>query len=149
MKTKLVFVTVLAFAAAIAALAEAGHQPPSPAEMAAHHVKKLTTLLNLTSAQQQQATTIYTNAATSERSLHANGKQSHQAMQAAVKSNDTATIDQLSNSMAQSIAQSMSTRAKADAAFYQILTPDQQTKFTDLESQHMLGGPGGPGGRMH
>ncbi len=146
MKTKLLFISVLAFATAISALAGTAHQPPSPAEMAAHHVKKLTTLLSLTSAQQQQATTIYTGAATAEQPLHANEKQSRQALHAAIKSNDTATIDQLSNSMAQSMAQSMSTRAKADAAFYQILTAEQQAKFSDLESQHMLGGPGG---RMH
>jgi Spy/CpxP family protein refolding chaperone len=46
------------------------------------------------------------------------------------------------------MAQSTSIHAKADAAFYQILTPEQQTKLTELESQHVgpFDGPGGLAG---
>lgn len=114
--------------------------------MAAHQVKRLTTLLTLTPAQQQQATTIYTAAAKSEQTLHDSEMQSHDSLRAAIKNNDTATIDQVAGSIAQTIAQLTSVRAKANAAFYQILTADQQTKLTELESEHMglLDGPGGP-----
>jgi Spy/CpxP family protein refolding chaperone len=142
MRKRPLLVMILA-CAAIAASAQTPTRP-SAADMAAHQVKRMTTLLNLTSAQQQQATTIYTTAAKSEQTLHESETQSHDSLQAAIRSNDAASIDQIASSMGQTMAQMMSIRAKADAAFYQILTADQQAKFTELESEHMLGGPGGP-----
>jgi len=151
MKIKPSFVAVLACAVAVTAFAQTQHTPPSPADIAAHQVKRLTTLLSLTSAQQQQATTIYTNAATAEQAIRAADKGTRENLRTAVKNNDAASIDQISSSMAQSTAQLTSIRAKADAAFYQTLTAEQQTKFTELESEHMglFGGPGGPGGPPH
>jgi Spy/CpxP family protein refolding chaperone len=147
MKMKHAFTLVLVCAAVLAASAQtATHQPPSPADIAAHRVKTLTTLLSLTSAQQQQATTIYTNAAKAEQTAHESEKEAHASLRTAIKNNDTETIDQVSNTIAQAMAQMTSIRAKADAALYQILTADQQTKLTELESEHMglLDGPGGP-----
>lgn len=148
MKIKPPFVAVLACAVAISALAQTRPTPPSAADIAAHHVKTLTTLLSLTSAQQQQATTIYTNSAKAEQSIREADKGTRESLRAAVKNNDAATIDQISSTIAQSTAQLTSIHAKADAAFYQILTPEQQEKFTELESEHvgMFDGPGGPGG---
>lgn len=120
--------------------------PPSPSDMAQHQVKRLTVLLSLTSNQQQQANTIYTNAAKAEQSIHQGEKALHDSLRAAVKNNDSAAIDQLTSTLAQSMAQATSIHAKADAAFYQILTADQQTRMSDLESEHLegVGGPGGP-----
>jgi Spy/CpxP family protein refolding chaperone len=147
---KPLLVMTLACAAAVSVLAqtqtETQRKFPTPSEMATHQVKRLTTLLSLTSAQQQQATTIFTNAATSEQTLHESEKQSRDSLRTAVKANDSATIDSVATSMAQTTAQLTSIRAKAEAAFYQILTADQQSKFTELESEHMgpLGGHDGP-----
>jgi Spy/CpxP family protein refolding chaperone len=148
MKIKRLLVVTLATAIALPALAQTAPKPPSPAEMAKRQVKTLTTLLSLTSAQQQQATTIYTNAATAEQTLRESDKTAHDNLQTAIKNNDAATIDELANTLGQSAAQLTSIKAKADAAFYQVLTAEQQTKLSDLESQHMglLDGPGGPGG---
>jgi Spy/CpxP family protein refolding chaperone len=139
-------VILLVCAAAISALAQTQPKMPSAADMATHQVKRLTTLLSLNSAQQQQAISIYTTAATSEQTLHQSEKQVHDSLRTAVKNNDAATIDQLTTSLGQTLAQLTSIRAKADAAFYQTLTADQQTKFTELESEHMgpFDGPGGP-----
>jgi Spy/CpxP family protein refolding chaperone len=147
MKAKLPLIAVLACAVAVTALAQTQHTPPRPADIAAHQVKRMTTLLSLTSAQQQQATTIYTNAATAEQAIRQSEKATRDSLRTAVKNNDAATIDQVSSSIAQSTAQLTSIRAKADAAFYQILTADQQAKLTELESEHMDGfrGHGGPG----
>jgi Spy/CpxP family protein refolding chaperone len=140
-------VVVLAAAAAIAASAQTP-KLPSPTDVANRQVKRLATLLNLTSAQQTQATTIYTNAAKAEQTNLQAEKEARESLRTAVKSNDAAAIDQAASSIAQSTAQRTATRAKADAAFYQILTADQQTKLSELESQHMglMEGPGGPGG---
>jgi Spy/CpxP family protein refolding chaperone len=124
-----------AFAATLA-LAQGPHNAPDPATFAQHRVERLTTLLSLTSAQQQQATTIFTNAATARSAAHANLKTAHQNLKDAVKSNNTATIDQAANAIGALTTQTTSIYAKAQAAFFQILTPDQQTKLSQFESQN-------------
>ena len=120
--------------------------PPDPATMAQHQVKFLTTVLSLTSTQQQHALTIFTNAANSESGSLDTMKTAHEALNAAVKNNDSAGITQAANTIGNLMAQSVAAHAKASAAFYQILTPDQQTKYNQLEDH----GPGfamgfGPG----
>jgi len=132
-------------------IAQSPPQSPSPAIMAAHRVDFMTTVLNLTSAQQQQATTIFTNAATAESGVRESLKTARQSLKTAVTNNDSAGIDQASATIGSLTAQLTSLQAKANAAFYQILTADQQSKLTKLESQHGPGGrpgppPGGPGG---
>jgi Spy/CpxP family protein refolding chaperone len=148
MKMKQLGVFALACAASVSAWAQTTPKPPSATQIATRHVKTLTTLLSLTSTQKQQATTIYTNAAKSEQTVIETQKAIHDNLRAAIKNNDTAGIDQVSNSVAQSTAELTSIRAKADAAFYQILTAEQQAKLSELESEHMgpWDGPGGPGG---
>jgi Spy/CpxP family protein refolding chaperone len=124
-----------------------GGTPPDPATMAQHQVERLTTLLNLTTAQASQATTIFSNAATATATLQTNLHTDRTALQAAVKSNSAATIDQLSTAIGTVEGQILAAQSKADAAFYAILTSDQQTK---LDSLHGFGrggfgpGPGGP-----
>jgi Spy/CpxP family protein refolding chaperone len=125
--------------------------PPDPATFAQHHVKFLTTVLSLTTAQQQQATTIFTSAATSAQSLLEQMKTAHQSLAAAIKSNDGAAIDQTSATLGGLLAQMTAIHAKAQAAFYQTLTADQQTKFDAVQHE---GGPGfkmffGAGGGEH
>jgi Spy/CpxP family protein refolding chaperone len=146
-------VITVAFAAltAISTFSQGPPQPPSPAQRVQHEVKYLTTLLSLTAAQRQQATAIYTNSATAEESVHQSLRSAHESLRTAIKNNDATSIDQASNALAQEIAQSTSTKAKADAAFYQILTPDQQSKLSELESERSgpfsFGGPDSfPGG---
>jgi len=148
MRIKELLIPILAIAVAIPVLAQTPPKPPSAADMAKRQVKTLTTLLSLTSAQQQQAITIYTNAATAQRAIVENDKGNHDALRAAIKNNDSATIDLVAGTIAQNIAQLTSIKAKADAAFYQILTSDQQTRLSDLENEHLgpWDGPGGPGG---
>jgi Spy/CpxP family protein refolding chaperone len=117
--------------------------PPDPATMAQHRVSFLTTALTLTTAQQQQATTIFTNSALADTTVHDNLKTAHQSLSDAVKNNNTAAIDQVSTTIGNLTAQLTSNDAKANAAFYQILTPDQQAKLTQLQSQGPGGGFGG------
>jgi len=107
----------------------------SPANFVQHRVNFLTTLLNLTTAQQQQATSIFTSAASSDATVHSSMKTARQSLNAAVKVNDTATIEQSSTTIGNLTAQLTLNKGKADAAFYQMLTPEQQTKLTQFESQ--------------
>jgi Spy/CpxP family protein refolding chaperone len=116
--------------------------------MVQHRIEMLTTLLSLIADQQQQATTIFTNAATSESTLRDSLKTAHQSLNDAVKKNDVPGIDQVSNTVGNLTAQLTSIEAKAHAAFYLILTPDQQAKLSQLQSQRRgpFGRGAGPGG---
>lgn len=144
--TLLKVITLLALASAL--VAAQTHNPPDPAQMVQHHVNFLTKQLSLTTQQQQQATTIFTQAATNVKSTHEQMKALHQNLQTAVQKNDTAAIEQITNSIGAMMAQGMATHAKAEAAFFQTLTPEQQSKMTQLQSEHGHGmhGHGGPGG---
>ena len=146
---KYLITAILAAMVAVPTSAQTLPKPPSAAAIAEHRVKTWTVLLNLTSVEQQQAKAIYASAVQEEQTLHEGEKDEWKALRSAVRSNDIATIDQISATLAQSMAQSTAIRAKADAAFFQILTPEQQGKFTDLENQHvgpfdLPGGPGAP-----
>ena len=85
--------------------------------------------------QQSQATSIFGNAQATESALHASLKTAHQALNDAVKSNNTVGIEQLSNTLGSLTGQLTLAQSKARAAFYQILTPEQRTALDRLESQ--------------
>lgn len=121
--------------------------PPDPATSAQRRVAFLTTQLTLTTDQQQQATSIFTSAATSEAALRTSLQAAHQSINDAVKANDTAAIDQAATTIGNLTAQSTSIDAKANAAFYRILTADQQAKFAVFPGPGRGPGPGmGPDG---
>jgi Spy/CpxP family protein refolding chaperone len=149
-KTTLVLLILACASALMIAQAQNPPGPPDPAKMVQHRVQYLTTVLNLTAAQQQQATTIFTNAETSQSGVHGTMKAAHQSLETAVKSNDASGITQAANTIGNLTAQMVSAHATADAAFYQILTPEQQSKMTQLEKEHPGPGmgPGGPHGMM-
>lgn len=121
---------------------EPKHVRLTPGDMVQHRVKFLTTILSLNAAQQQQATTIFTNAANSQRSVHESMRDARKALGTAVKSNDAGGIDQAASQIGTLTGQLIAIRSKADAAFTQILTPEQQAKEAALHPH----GPGrGPG----
>ncbi|MGI9100902.1 MAG: Spy/CpxP family protein refolding chaperone [Terriglobales bacterium] len=138
MKTIATFIVVALLAAGLAAQTPPPG-PPSPAARVQHQISFLTTMLSLTPAQQQQATTIFTNAATQAAALHDSMHTAHQSLHDAVQSNNTGAIDQASATIGQLTTQLTSIESKAHAAFYQILSADQQAKFNALHQQH---GPG-------
>ncbi len=105
------------------------HTPPSPAAMAQREVQRYTTLLSLTPAQVEQATTYFTAEATARQNSWASEKTAHQAMEAAIKANDTATIQSTATTLGQMAGEMMAAHATARAQFYAILTADQKTKF--------------------
>jgi Spy/CpxP family protein refolding chaperone len=148
---KTITTTLLAFAFSASLLfAQGPGNPPDPATAAQRRVQFLTRLLSLTASQQQQATTIFTSAITSGSTIRTSLRTAHQSLNDAVTKNDIAGIDQQSATIGNLTAQMTSIDAKADAAFYQILTPDQQAKFTQMQSRGrgMMGGMGmGPAGR--
>lgn len=122
--------------------------PPDPATMVANRVAHLTTLLDLTTAQANQATSIFTVSATASTPILTTLQTLHLNLQAATKANVSATIDALSTQIGTAQGQLLDLNTKADAAFYAILSPTQQTKYDSLghSGPGGHGGPGGPGG---
>jgi Spy/CpxP family protein refolding chaperone len=117
---------------------------PDPATMIANEVTRLTTLLDLTTSQASQATTIFTNAQTTISALQTTLSGYQTSMTTAIEANDTTTIDTLAGEIGTAQGQVVDARAKAAAAFYAILTANQQAKVQTL-GLGILGG-GGPGG---
>lgn len=114
--------------------------PPSPTTIAQHRVSFLTAVLSLTPAQQASATTIFTNAATANSGLRTQIQAARQSLATAVQNNDTAGIGTASTTIGGLVGQLVSNEANAYASLYQLLTPTQQSTFTQLASQHSLRG---------
>ena len=121
--------------------------PPDPATMVQNQVAHLTALLALTPAQVTQATTIFTNAMTASSSLQTTMDADRQSLESAITSNSTSVIDQVSQNIGIVNGQLTAIRAKAEAAFYAILTSAQKTTLTEAGGLGGPGGFGGPGGR--
>jgi len=145
---------VIAFLAMTGIVVMAQHgNPPGPGKMAQHRIDFLTKQLSLTPQQQQQATTIFGEIANNAKATHDQMRTAHDNLKAAIQKNDTAGIEQAANTIGSLNTQMILAHAKAQAAFYQTLTPEQQAKMNDLESHRGMGmrrhgfrhgGPGGP-----
>ncbi len=121
-----------------------------PAAMAARQVAFLTQLLTLSTGQQTQATTIFTAAITANQALDTAETTAQTALVADVKANNTADIATQATAIGNIEAQRVSNTAKADAAFYTLLTADQQTKLNSINNDGFFGRGFGihvPGGR--
>jgi Spy/CpxP family protein refolding chaperone len=132
-------VKFITFGVICAGLALAQRTAPDPAAMVQRQVEHLSQSLSLTPAQQAQATTIFTASQTANQSVMSSLREAHTSLAAAIKSNDANAIASLSTQIGTLTGQTTANTAKADAAFYAILTPDQQAKYTP--------GGGGFGGR--
>src|SRR5260221_2492568 len=135
-------VTLFAFTALSTHFLFAQGQGATPAERIANRVARLTTLLTLTTDQQTQATAIFTKEQAAESSVITSMQAARKALQAAVEKNDATGITTSATQIGALTTQQVEDQARADAAFYAILTADQQAKYNELQSA----GPGGPGG---
>ena len=143
--TKAGVVTVLAAALAFAQggprrMGPGGGTPPDPATMVKMHVEMLAVQLNLTDDQKARATTICTDAHTAVQGIQTSMQTAREALAAAVKKNDVAAIDQAAAAIGTATAQLTAINGKADAAFYAILTADQQAQADKMPPRG--GGPG-------
>lgn len=119
-----------------------GGTPRDPQMRIQMRVNFLTTLLTLTDDQKALATTIFTNAYTEGQTVSSNLKTAHQSLSDAVKTNNAASIDQISASIGTIEGQLTAINAKADAAFYAILTPAQKATYDAAPHGGRGGGPG-------
>jgi Spy/CpxP family protein refolding chaperone len=121
------------------------HTPPSPATLAQQRVNRLTKLLTLTSEQQTTALMIFTNELTADATTEASIKAARQNLATAVQADNTGDISNLSTQVGNLTATLVQSDATANAAFYHLLTPTQQTQYNNLHGMGM-GGPMGMGG---
>jgi Spy/CpxP family protein refolding chaperone len=140
------FATSLVFAQPAPTPTPISANPPNLANMVQHQVARLTTILTLTTAQQQQATTIFTTSATANQASMSSMRAARTALNTAIKNNDAGGIEQAATTLGNLTAQTTLATSQAQAAFLQILTPDQLTKYNQLG---MVGGVGGFGGFGH
>lgn len=145
LKGSLAAAAVLGFAAFVvsAQTTTTPPTPPAPADIASHIVARLTKLLDLNSSQQTEATTIFTTEETTLATLRTSLQNAHTALQTAITGNDSSAIATQATQIGTLTGQQVQAQATASAAFYAILTADQQSKYTTLGP---LLGPGGPGG---
>jgi Spy/CpxP family protein refolding chaperone len=127
----------ITFGAICAGLALAQGPAPNPATMVQHQVSRLTKELSLTSAQQAQATTVFTNEQTANQPAMASLKTAHTSLTAAIKSNNAADIATYAGQIGTLEGQMLANSSTANAALYSTLTADQQAKY------HVGGGYGG------
>jgi Spy/CpxP family protein refolding chaperone len=127
-----------------AVFAQGTRTAPTPAQIVANRVARLTTLLTLTTAQQTQATTIFTNEITAISQLQTSMQTVRTALQTAVEKNDVAGITTQASAIGSLTTQEVQSRSTADAAFYAILTADQVAKYEQIEARgpRGFGGPG-------
>ena len=137
-----VFAAPAAFSQETEAASTVPNEAGRAARMVQHRVAYLTTVLTLTSAQQTQVTTILTNAATNQSTIHTSMKTAHTNLQTAIRSNDAAAMEQAANSIGTLTGQEALAHAKTEAAIYQVLTPEQQTKMAQLDAEGHHGGRG-------
>jgi hypothetical protein len=103
---------------------------PKSAAKTTKYLNSLNTLLALTPSQQQQATTIFTAAATAHAAIRTNMKAARQTLTTAIMNNDSGAIGQASMAVGSLTAQLTAAGANANAAFYQILTTDQKNRLS-------------------
>jgi len=138
-----------ALAAFAASVLYAQPTPPAPADQATHLVNRLTTLLDLTSAQQTAATAIFTAEFTTLAALRTSFQTAQSSFLTAIENNSSTAITSAATQIGNLTQQRLVAQGTADADFYAQLTSTQQTKYVALNLDG-IGGPGfggpGPGG---
>jgi Spy/CpxP family protein refolding chaperone len=107
---------------------------PKSAGKQAKYISFLAAHLSLSTGQQAEAADIFAAASTSVAQLKTTIKTTRKSLGESVKNNDSVGIDKTSLTIGKLVQQRHSISAKANAAFYQTLTADQQAKFSQLTS---------------
>jgi Spy/CpxP family protein refolding chaperone len=99
-------------------------------------VNLLSTALSLNNSQKQQATTIFSDAANANKAVLANLNSKRKDLRTAERNNaPTNQIKQISNQIGNDAGQLVANMATAQEKFDRTLTPQQQTKLAQLQSE--------------
>jgi Spy/CpxP family protein refolding chaperone len=113
--------------------AKAAYKVPKSAAKQTRYLNSLAALLSLSTAQQLQAAAIFTSAAGTRASVRSSLKAARKALKDAVRNNDSGGIAQASNALGVLTGQHIASGAAANAAIFQLLTPDQRTKLSQYQ----------------
>lgn len=151
---RLVWIVGVAGLAATMAMAQMrggfGGAQPDPARMVEARVTMLAQALNLTEAQKAQATKLFADAQEASQRFREEIQVARQELQTAIKANDLAAIERNAREIGTATAEMTVIEARAQAAFYVLLTAEQKARFDQMPGRGMGMGPGGmgPGGRV-
>ena len=115
-----------------ASMAIAQTTPAAPAPARRHARREMMQALALTPAQKQQAKSIFQNTRQQVQPLAQQLQQDRQSLKAAIQSNDSAQIQQLSAAMGTLRGQMLGLRSAGRAQFFAMLTPDQKAKAAQV-----------------
>jgi Spy/CpxP family protein refolding chaperone len=100
------------------------------------HVNHLATVLSLSPDQKQKATEIFTNAAKENAPVFADLRSERKSLRMAAEKNESAdAIKQFSDKIGSDVAQMATNEATAGKQFYQVLSPEQQSKLNQLHGE--------------
>jgi Spy/CpxP family protein refolding chaperone len=144
MKLRLIAFFVVAATAAVLTAAQA--PPPAGATAGTANLQlrarrlaalrgKVAAALGLSATQKQQIKTIRQQARLTAQPVTDQLKQNRQALTAAIKAGDAATIQALSKTQGELRGQALTVRSQAQAQIYAELTTDQRQKFEALRSR--------------
>jgi Spy/CpxP family protein refolding chaperone len=137
---------LLASAMAAPMFAQGGPaNPPDPTKFIARRVQHLTTLLDLTTAQQGTATTAFTGAASANAQVETQLRTARQNLRADIEGTGGNGIAADTTTIANLGAQILANDATAEQTLWNALQPAQQAKLKALGPGGMGMGPG-PGG---
>ncbi len=105
----------------------------SPAAAARNLRQRIVANLNLTDAQKQQVKSIFERQNQSAQPLRQQILQNRQALNQAMKSDNPGQIQSLSTTLGNLQGQLAAARNSAMAQVYALLTPEQKTKFDQIE----------------
>jgi Spy/CpxP family protein refolding chaperone len=108
-------------------------QHRGPDRAAAH--QRMMQALNLTDAQKAQAKTIFDEAKQKAQPIRTQLQQNRQALNAAAKAGNSASIQQLANDEGKLLGQMIAIRTEAKAKFYSTLTPEQRTQYDQAQQK--------------
>jgi len=123
--------------------------PPTPAQIVSNQVARLTALLDLNTAQQAQATTIFTTEQNSLSGVRSGMQTAHSDLKTAIQSNNASGITAAAVQIGNLTTQQVEAEATAQAAFIAILNPSQLSKYNTLHGPGGFGGPGPGGPHFH
>jgi Spy/CpxP family protein refolding chaperone len=142
MKQRIIPFAAAAALAAGLAFAQTPAAPPESSSSGQSHVnrrgayhERMMQQLNLSDSQKAQAKTIFQDAREKAKPLVEQLRQDRQAMNEAVKANDTARIRSLAAKEGKTSGELTAIRSEAKAKFYSTLTSEQRTKADQLHQQ--------------
>jgi Spy/CpxP family protein refolding chaperone len=128
---------LLTFGTLVARAQAIHHHGPMAAQAMQNRLTKLSAALNLTDAQKASAQQIFAKAQESAKPLRQQLRQTHQALNEAVKAGKPASdLQAITSQQGAVMGQLAEIRAEAYSNFYAQLTPDQKAKADQMHKDH-------------